>query len=669
MGGWSRGYPQKSLSVYARRNLGASEFDYRLFPDREFQSYQAFVLRNSGNDWISTMLRDGYLQELVRDTEIDRMAFRPAVLYLNGEYWGIHNLREKINEHYVASIGGIPADEVDMLAGETDVEFHVLQGEIDSYIALKDLIENGDVRSAEVYEQIQSMMDIDNFIDYQLAQIYFDNRDWPGNNVKIWRHRAVGGRWRWILYDTDFGFGIWNPSDYAYNTLAFATEPGGPSWPNPPWSTLFLRRLLENETFRNAFANRYADLLNVHFTQERLGAVLDSLSGLIAGEMPRHVARWGRSVAEWNDAINSMRVFGANRETYMTGHVRSYLGLSQQITLSVLAQPESGGSVRVNRETVKTNPWSGRYFPGVPLPVTAIPAPGYRFAGWTGDVVGSDPSLTLTLTRATSLRARFQPDTSVAVAINEIHYHPSDDMASGDWVELVNPSDAAVDVSGWVLEDGGGNRFVVPATVHVEAGGYLVLAEDLTAFNEVHPDVADVVGGWTFGLSSGGEAVRLLNAAGTAVDEVVFGVVDPWPVEADGNGSSLELISTDQDNALAGSWAASSVRGGTPGARNSTFVSVESTGDVPTMYAMNAVYPNPFRSVAILPFSLPEPGHVTVRVFNTLGQHVATLEDALLTAGRHETVWRPGTAASGLYVAQLTVNGVRRAQTTLLKIR
>jgi hypothetical protein len=220
-----------------------------------------------------------------------------------------------------------------------------------------------------------------------------------------------------------------------------------------------------------------------------------------------------------------------------------------------------------------------------------------------------------------------------------------------------------------VLEDGGGNQFVIPPGVEIDGGGYLVLAQDMVAFSAVHPSVSVAVGGWTFGINNGGEAVRLLNAAGAVIDTVTFSDSDPWPPEPDGLGPSLELVSTDRDNALPDSWAASGVRGGTPGARNSTSVGVETAFDVPIDYAIETIYPNPFRRAAVVPFSIAEPGHVAVRVFNAIGQHVATIEDALLPAGRHEAVWRPGGLAAGLYVAQLTVDGQPRAQGTLLKVR
>ena len=94
-------------------------------------------------------------------------------------------------------------------------------------------------------------------MQYEAFQIFVDNRDWPGNNIKFWRDHRVGGKWRWILFDTDFGFGIWDPGAFTFNTLEFALDPYGPGWPNPPWSTFLFRQMMENDHFKHVFINTY----------------------------------------------------------------------------------------------------------------------------------------------------------------------------------------------------------------------------------------------------------------------------------------------------------------------------------------------------------------------------------------------------------------------------
>ncbi len=670
MGGWSRGYAQKSLSVYARQQYGAGEFTYPVFPDRPFTTYENFVLRNSGNDWISTMLRDAYLQQLVRGSAVDWQAYRPAVMYLNGEYWGIHNLREKINEHYVAAIAGAPADEIDLLEWDTDIPAHlnpgVLHGDKTRYTELMDLVTGSDMTLDATYRQAESLMDVENYIDYYVTQIFVGNTDWPGNNVKYWRHRSPSGKWRWILYDLDFGFGIWDVNSYTHNTLAFAAEPNGPSWPNPPGSTLLFRRLLLSPQFRVAFINRFCDFLNVHFAHDRMDSVLESLRANIQPEVQQHLDRWGQSHANWDNQLARMSIYGDNRVGAVVGHLRSFFSLGPRLPITVRTEPEGAGSVLVNREIVSDSPWTGSYFTGVPLTVKALAKPGYRFAGWSGGATGTSDVHTFSPAAPVELVANFEAATLPNVFINEIHYHPAATSPSGDWIELVNTGGTA-DLSGWVVEDGAGNRFVFPGGTTIAAGEYRVVAEDPVSFSLVYPGVSDVLGGWTFGLSNAGELVRLLDAGETVMDEVLYDDASPWPEAADGLGPSLELRSVLLENADPANWGASIPDGGTPGQPNSVWVGV-APGDAPGLAdAVGPGFPNPVGSAAFIPYTVSRPGHVRLAVFNVLGQEVARLQDSHVPAGSHQAVWRTDGLPAGLYVVRLVVDDRAGAQTVILR--
>ena len=250
-GGWSRGFPQKSLAIYARNYYGPSEFGYILFPNTAVESYEAFVLRNSGNDWESTMLRDGFITSLANDLDIDHQQYRPAVHYLNGEFWGIQNIREKVNEHFLASNHSISADNIDLLELEGVNEWNIIHGTNTDYINLIDYLENQDMNDTLVQNALEHWIDIESYMSYQAFQIFIDNQDWPGNNIKFWRDHRFGEKWRWILYDTDFGFGIWDYNAYTHNTLSFALDPNGPGWPNPPWSTFLFRKMMDNDHFKH----------------------------------------------------------------------------------------------------------------------------------------------------------------------------------------------------------------------------------------------------------------------------------------------------------------------------------------------------------------------------------------------------------------------------------
>ena len=201
-GGYSRKLPQKSMAIYARGRYGYSELEYPLFPSLDYQSFQSIVLRNTGNDWLRANMRDVVATSLMDGSGLETQAFRPAAVYLNGEYWGFYNIREKISEHFLDDKINVKKSKINLLELDGDV----IQGSNEHYFDLIEFITNNSLDSAENFNFISNEIDIENLIAYQVAQIYFDNRDWPMANIKFWN--SPDTKWRWILYDTDFGLGI-----------------------------------------------------------------------------------------------------------------------------------------------------------------------------------------------------------------------------------------------------------------------------------------------------------------------------------------------------------------------------------------------------------------------------------------------------------------------------
>jgi hypothetical protein len=405
-GGWTRNLAQKSLRLYARARHGESTFDHPFFPDLPQDRFKRVILRNSGNDNGQTMFRDAMMQRLVEHLPIETQAYRPSVVYLNGNYWGIHNLRERQDGHYLAGNYGLSADDFDILGYDPNQPHHVIQGDASHFDQTLAYLATNNPADPVHYAYLQTRIDTANFADYNLAQIYFNNTDWPGNNNRWWRKRTAGhephaahghdGRWRWMLFDTDFGFG--HAGGHQNNTLAFATTNsiGRTSWPNPEWSTLLLRRLLENPAFRGDFINRYADLLNTAFLPDRVVGVIDDMAAVIEPEMPRHLARWGRptTLPDWRNQVNTMRNFAQNRPAAAREHLRAHFGLGQDRWVTLDVSLPSAGHILINRTAIgpatpgvnaaAPYPWSGRYFNGVPIRLSAVAAPGFRFSHWQG---------------------------------------------------------------------------------------------------------------------------------------------------------------------------------------------------------------------------------------------------------------------------------------------
>lgn len=403
-GAYTRSFPMKSISVKFKSEYGVSEIHYPLFPDLDLPTYDSFVLRNSGNDFYYTHIRDAMMQTLVQDLDIDYLEYRPAAAFINGEYWGIYNIREKISEHYVASHHNVDADNIDMLEGNMEL----IHGDAQNYQQLVNYISSHNMATDEAYNYVNQMIDLDECLLYFAAEVYYNSQDWPANNLKYWRERSAAGRWRWILYDLDFGFNLYETTGQSENHLTYLlsgieTRPGS----NPPWSTLLPRKLMENPRIKNQFINLIADLLNTNFESSRVVNTINQLAGHIANEIGRHRKRWGISEQTASDHMKRMTTFALERPGYLRGFVRDYFHCGEAGKITLNATP--GGQIRLNSLIFKSGelPWSGIYFIGNPVSLTAIPDPGYKFDGWTGAVVSPDSSASLTISRYTNVTASF----------------------------------------------------------------------------------------------------------------------------------------------------------------------------------------------------------------------------------------------------------------------
>ncbi len=414
-GGCSRQYDQKSLAVHARNRYGKGKLKYKFFEDRKLDEFDALVLRSSGQDWFRTMFRDGMIQTLIFNAgaDIDLQAYRPAILFLNGEYWGIHNIREKMNAAYIDGHYGYNEDEIDFLKSRA----FAIRGDNEHYNDLIDFVSSNDMARSENYAVVNTLMDINNYLDYVATEIYIANADWPSGNNKYWRPRTPTGKWRWMIFDTDLSFGGNSQGKFFSNTLQQATEPNGPDWPNPPWSTQLLRSLLDNQQFENQFIQRIASHINITFDSTYVHHVIDSLQTKIANEVPRHKARWSKSIGfntPWPVHIELLTEFPLERPEHLRTHVIDQFSLDGMATLEVETNLPEAGKVYVSGVAIRNTPFSGEYFQDVPIILKAKPNPGYRFVNWMGGVSSSADSVSIQITSSSSITASFEPTEPVS---------------------------------------------------------------------------------------------------------------------------------------------------------------------------------------------------------------------------------------------------------------
>ena len=658
-GGCSRLYNQKSLAIFMRSEYGFGKLTYQLFPYKQIYEFNNFILRSSAQDWYRTMFRDGMIQTLIKSgMDIDYQEYRPSIVFINGLYWGIHNIREKLNEHYLEANHGVDPNNVDIIEISKDV--FVNNGDRVEYDNLINFVSSNDMSLSESYNYIKSVVDIDEYINYQIAEIYSANADWPGSNSKLWRPKTANGKWRWMIYDMDFGFGGNSQGQYFSNTLELATATNGEDWPNPPWSTLLLRKLLENDSFKNEFIQRFAVQINTTFNVSRVLNLIDSLQSNIAPEISRHKERWAKSISygEWNDLVEIMREFARQRPDYVSKHIKDKFQLSGMESLNIENTNILGGKIILHTTEIQKNNYSITLFKDIPIKLEAVPMPGYRFAGWQGLVTGSSKVVSFYLAYPSKIIAKFEKDSLqyTNVVINEINYNSSSAFDTNDWIELFNNTDSTINLSNWIFKDVDDlHGFNFAENIFIGKREYLVLCKDTLMFRSLFPNVKNIVGNFDFGLNENGELIRLFDDNFNIVDSLTYDDNLPWEIEADGNGATLELIHPNFDNSLALSWRASA-KHGSPGTINSVYTKVEKIDAnlFPEKFVLEQNYPNPFNPTTTIRYSIPyniksKTLIVKLIVFDILGNEIATLVNENKSVGIHQVSFDASNLSSGIY--------------------
>lgn len=645
-GSWSRAANQKSMSFFARSEYGNKSFDFPFFSSVDNNKYSSFILRNSGNDRDATRIRDAVMTGLLRNVDIDVQAYQPTAVYLNGEYWGILNLREKINEDYLAiHHPEVDPDEVDILENEG----LVIEGSADHYVEMIRYIQAHNLSDNAAYDSVCTMMDVVNFMEYELAQIYYNNVDWPGNNIKYWRPQTPDGKWRWLLFGTDFGFGLYNEYDYNNNTLDFALATNGPDWPNPPWSTFLLRSLLQNNGFKQQFINRFADRINYEFLPQTVHQFIDSLSANIANEVPYHLKKWN-DLWNFDTEIIKMKNYATNRPNNMRNFINNKFNLGGKVSLTANVSDLDAGRIQVNSLQLKTFPWTGIYFKNVPVPLKAIPNPGYEFSHWEGISTTEANAKVSIPSTGLSVKAVFKTSGNDynSIAINEINYSSDPNNDCGDWVELYNTSNTPIDLSGWILkDDDDANGYIFANGTLIPNGGYLVVCRDQKLFTNVFPQVHNLVGNLNFGLSSVSDVVRLYNKDHYLVDSVAYTADIPWPYLS--AQQTLSLTNALVNNALPNFWEPSA-GSGTPGRANNDFTNIAKV-DAHINILSASAFPNPTKNRTLIKWSCTGLQWVSIKIYDTKGLLISDIFNGSCSTGSFEEIWESDeNVSNGIYL-------------------
>ena len=376
---------QKPMSIELDDRWGAETLDYQLFEDREFTAFTEFLLRPGGQDGDKTFLREGMVNTVIRDTmDIEYQAYRPVRLYLNGEYYGLYNIREKQDLDYIhlnhPEVDGRPVDFL-----EHDVRPAVLlEGTHDAYTELIAYLETADMSLDSSYAHAGTLMDINEFINHQIVSLYI-GRWSPDHNMKFWRE-IPDGRFRWLVMDVDQEWGGIYPA--SFETLEYVTDPAGRRRA-PTWASVELRKLLENPTFRDVFLQRFAAHIAITFDPDRVESITASLKEAISSEMPHQIARWPDRIPtmeKWEQNVSVLNTYSRQRPSAQRAQLIDYFGLEGTASISVRNSTPELGDVLI-QDVIVPPSFSGDFFKNLPLSIEAIPRIGARFEGWSNGEV------------------------------------------------------------------------------------------------------------------------------------------------------------------------------------------------------------------------------------------------------------------------------------------
>ena len=445
-GGYTRNYPQKALRFYAT----SGTLNYDLFQGNAkkhdgsvLTAFDRFILRSSGNDWRSSAIRDSLWHTYTkRLNSFDIQEYRPCVAFINGEFWGMYDIRERYDNDYFANHYDMKKGDVVLLEGilahsnTSGAEFPSPAGNythasvLDNYLSdgnaadltefinLRNDIITLDMTESDNYDIFLNEFDVNNFIDYMICVIFSGNTDWPHNNVKIWKNKGastnVDNRWRFLMVDADFAFPSSSSTPSDHNTLKWAmgqldnTYPGGE----------FLASLMENDGFRRQFSARFAYLLDNFFISEDMIEHLDTMQGAVTTAMPEHRERWNLEMSRWQSTTNTIKTRMRERPAAMKKIVYETLD-----TAIFSCDPKTGTMI-VNGVDISddvTNRYSAAVLAGETVSVSITPKEGYHYLGSNfvtkaGSVTIIESDFTFAPETGGMLTAVFEKDAEMTIA-------------------------------------------------------------------------------------------------------------------------------------------------------------------------------------------------------------------------------------------------------------
>lgn len=459
-GNASRRFDQKSFQINAGKKYGNNRFDYPLFSEKEGRRVKSFLLRNGGQNFGPGFIKDGVLQSMTNVIQQDHQAFEPSVVYINGKYWGMLNIRERHNKEYIYSNYGWDETEIDII--ENNYREQAVSGDRLAYDSIKKLIMTLDLTDKTNYEKIKQFIDMDSYINYMAVEIYLINDDWPVNNQKLFRNRN-NGKFRWILQDLD---------------KAFATNTGNKlkdlfNSSSTSFALKMITYLLKNDEFKEKYIDNQCLVAGSVFNPSRGGVYFDSIQAKLDAEWLFHSERWGFSnspknkfqttIAEYKARFNYLRkaIFSSLAENFL---------LSEPLNLKINSF-EPSAKITFNGIEIPYLPYEGQYFKDKKLTLTAPQyVNGKEFRYWSilkngllSEVKDISFNIFLkdTSTVITAIYDRVDSVRRGGLYLNEISASNAifvdNFFKYEDWIEIYNASNMPINLAGSYLSNNPGN--------------------------------------------------------------------------------------------------------------------------------------------------------------------------------------------------------------------
>lgn len=565
----SRHLPQKSFRIFSDLISDYSRINNELF-NNSLDEYDQLVLRNSSQDWNSLFLRDAFNTVIASNLRNQIFAkYRPVILYLNSNFYGLINLRERIEDEFLSNKFNIDDKSINFFENNGVI----VRGDYNQYIGF---INKFRLNSEMSYDEIDSTIDIENFIDYSLLYIYSINSDWPALNVKLFNSKEGDRKFRYIVNDLDVTYG-YSSDKYNFEKLNSVLQDTVNDY------SIVFNGTIRNKIIKSQFLTRAADLVNSVFKPDKMNFILDSLTNQIRDYIPLQQQRWEGSCLNWEEKIEEMKVFLDERPEYFMKNLNFHINNDEGLTKIYLSTyPINSGTFKVNTITVDTSEWSGRYFQTLPITITAIPKHGMKFVKWNHDSLGTEPTITTTLPELIELEAIYEKinlnEQERSIIINEIMYNADKDQDTKDWIELYNAGTKEVNLKGWSIidEDTSHTEFVIDDDYLIKPDEYIILTRESTEFEKFINISNRIFGDFDFGIG-GNDIIRLIDSDGVTHDSVNYDNDTPWPDNADGTGFTIELINPILDNNIGSNWKVSKYELGTAGEINSNYDSIKTS--------------------------------------------------------------------------------------------